>query len=74
MLKIKKNNLIQKFQFLKTFRKADGVILMYDVTRPESFYSLKTWMEDVTGFAPGDVCLMIVGNKADLTPVRFYLS
>ena len=42
---------------------------MYDVTRPQSFYSLKTWMEDVYGFAPGDVCLMIVGNKADLSPV-----
>ncbi|XP_063725102.1 ras-related protein Rab-44-like isoform X2 [Symsagittifera roscoffensis] len=62
----------EKFRALTRnyFRKADGVILMYDVTRPESFYSLKTWMEDVTGFAPGDVCLMIVGNKADLTPLE----
>ncbi|XP_075263244.1 uncharacterized protein LOC142354749 isoform X1 [Convolutriloba macropyga] len=60
----------EKFRALTRnyFRKADGVILMYDVTRPQSFYSLKTWMEDVYGFAPGDVCLMIVGNKADLSP------
>lgn len=30
------------------FRKADGVILLYDVTSPSSFISVRDWMERIT--------------------------
>jgi len=30
------------------FRKADGVILVYDVTCPASFINVRDWMERIT--------------------------
>lgn len=41
---------------------------MYDVTRPESFTGLSTWLSEIEMFCPGggkDVVKLLVGNKSD---------
>ncbi len=54
------------------YRGAQGVILVYDVTRRENFDSLKqTWLKELKVYADMDeLVLMIVGNKIDLEEER----
>ena len=48
------------------FRKADGVICMYDVTSEQSFKSLRNWITSMRECASDDCLLTIIGNKVDL--------
>lgn len=52
------------------YRGAQGVILVYDVTRKESFTSLNMWLGEVEQFSMGggkEVVKLLVGNKIDQT-------
>ncbi|XP_031568045.1 ras and EF-hand domain-containing protein homolog isoform X3 [Actinia tenebrosa] len=49
------------------FRKADGILVFYDVTAESSFINLKSWMASVEEGAEEKATLMIVGNKVDLS-------
>ena len=48
------------------FRKADGVICMYDVTSEVSFKNLRNWITSMKECANEDCVLTIIGNKIDL--------
>ncbi|KAI8485514.1 activation of store-operated calcium channel [Branchiostoma belcheri] len=48
------------------FRKADGVIIMYDVSAEPTFTSVRSWMESIQEGTSDDTVLMLVGNKVDL--------
>nr|XP_035159677.1 ras and EF-hand domain-containing protein isoform X1 [Callithrix jacchus] len=48
------------------FRKADGVLLLYDVTCEKSFLNVREWVDMVEDAAHESVPIMLVGNKADL--------
>lgn len=48
------------------FRNAAGCLLVYDVTRKETFLSLKDWLADLRNQAPEDIVICLVGNKSDL--------
>ncbi|CAH6790482.1 Rasef [Phodopus roborovskii] len=48
------------------FRKADGVLLLYDVTCEKSFLNVREWVDMVEDGAHRTVPIMLVGNKADL--------
>ncbi|XP_052572756.1 ras and EF-hand domain-containing protein [Peromyscus californicus insignis] len=48
------------------FRKADGVLLLYDVTCEKSFLNVREWVDMVEDGAHSPVPIMLVGNKADL--------
>jgi len=48
------------------FRKADGVLLMYDVSSELSFLNLRNWMQSVKDGVEQDCVLCLVGNKVDL--------
>lgn len=50
------------------FRKADGIMLLYDCTSEKSFLNVKHWLEAVEEGADGTIPIMIVGNKIDLRP------
>ncbi|XP_074052776.1 ras and EF-hand domain-containing protein isoform X2 [Macrotis lagotis] len=48
------------------FRKADGVLLLYDVTCESSFLNVREWIDTIRDAAPETIPIMMVGNKADL--------
>ena len=48
------------------YRNANGVILMYDLTRAESFDSLMDWLKEVKQNSDPDVAIYLVGNMSDL--------
>ncbi|RTG88371.1 Ras and EF-hand domain-containing protein [Schistosoma bovis] len=49
------------------FRKIDGVILMYAVDQPDTFASIKYWMEMIKeSTSEENVPILLVGNKVDL--------
>lgn len=51
------------------FRKADGVLLLYDCTCEQSFLNVRQWVEDVDSVSSNKIPLMIVANKVDLRPM-----
>uniref|UniRef100_A0A3P9N256 Calcium release activated channel regulator 2A n=1 Tax=Poecilia reticulata TaxID=8081 RepID=A0A3P9N256_POERE len=52
------------------FRKADGVVLMYDVTVAESFAAVKPWLLNVQEAAGEGIPILLLGNKMDMTRER----
>lgn len=48
------------------FRKADGVMLMYDCTNEQSFVHVRQWANDLEEAASRGVPVMLVCNKTDL--------
>ncbi|XP_068814530.1 ras and EF-hand domain-containing protein-like [Struthio camelus] len=49
------------------FRKAHGVLLLYDISSESSFLSARQWIEDIKA-TERPLPLMLVGNKIDLRP------
>lgn len=52
------------------YKIADGVLLVYDVTRRETFLKIKNWLEDIKENCSNEVPIMLIGNKIDLTEER----
>lgn len=52
------------------YRGAAGALLVYDVTRRETFTSLTDWLKDCSEYGNPDVSITLVGNKADLEQRR----
>uniref|UniRef100_A0A674BS74 Ras-related protein Rab-35 n=1 Tax=Salmo trutta TaxID=8032 RepID=A0A674BS74_SALTR len=46
------------------YRNTHGVIIVYDVTNPESFVNVKRWLNEITQNCD-NVCKILVGNKND---------
>ena len=44
-----------------------GALLVYDVTKEQTFHNAKRWMEELRANAEPDIVIMLVGNKVDLT-------
>ncbi|KAM6926224.1 EF-hand calcium-binding domain-containing protein 4B [Lycodopsis pacificus] len=47
------------------FRKADGVVVMYDITTAQSFTAVRQWLTSVKEGAGEDIPIMLLGNKTD---------
>ncbi|RNF02731.1 Rab family, other [Trypanosoma rangeli] len=52
------------------YRGACGALLVYDVTRRETFTHLQTWLEDARANANNAIVIMLIGNKCDLEAKR----
>ncbi|XP_054157334.1 ras and EF-hand domain-containing protein homolog [Oppia nitens] len=50
------------------FRKADGIMLLYDVTNEQTFLNVRDWIYSIEEVTAKGVPVMIVGNKVDLRP------
>jgi GTPase SAR1 family protein len=50
------------------FRRAHCVLLVYDVTRRETFENLAKWIEQINDNCPEDTVRILIGNKTDLRP------
>ncbi|XP_037390997.1 uncharacterized protein rab44 isoform X3 [Pygocentrus nattereri] len=49
----------------QVFHKAQGLLLMYDITSSQSFYAVRKWISQIQERAPADVTMMLLGNKND---------
>ena len=52
------------------YRGAAGALLVYDITRRDTFTHLTRWLEEVRQHGNPDMCIMLVGNKSDLETRR----
>ncbi|XP_051513180.1 ras and EF-hand domain-containing protein-like isoform X2 [Myxocyprinus asiaticus] len=48
------------------FRKAHGVLLLYDVTSESSFLNVREWVEQIRESTDEDIPVCVIGNKVDL--------
>ncbi|CAJ0968369.1 unnamed protein product [Ranitomeya imitator] len=48
------------------FRKAHGVLLMYDVTSQASFLNVRQWIDEIKNSCDRSIPVMLIGNKTDL--------
>jgi GTPase SAR1 family protein len=49
------------------YKGADGIILMYDISKYETFKHIKTWINNIKESIDIDkIALIVVGNKCDL--------
>lgn len=49
------------------FRGASGALLVFDLTRRQTFQHAIDWLNDLRQIAEPDIVVVLVGNKADLT-------
>nr|XP_018672428.1 ras and EF-hand domain-containing protein-like [Ciona intestinalis] len=47
------------------FRKADGVMLLYDVTNETSLKNVRSWISNIKESAGNNAVIMLLGNKVD---------
>jgi len=52
------------------YKGSNAVILVYDVTKKESFYKLNEWLVEVKENAPNNVKICLVGNQVDKAKLR----
>ncbi|KAA0720891.1 Ras and EF-hand domain-containing protein [Triplophysa tibetana] len=47
------------------FRKADGVVIIYDITVEDSFRSVRPWLASIQEAVGDPIPIMLLGNKSD---------
>ena len=53
------------------YKGAQGVMIVYDISKKETFEHLQKWLNEVSNNAPSDgIPVFIVGNKKDLVEAR----
>jgi small GTP-binding protein len=52
------------------YKDAHGIILVYDISKRETFESLDSWIEDIKNCAPANSVIILTGNKSDLADKR----
>lgn len=52
------------------YRGSTGAILMYDITRSETFDNIPQWINDIRSVARADITIILLGNKSDLEAER----
>ena len=56
------------------YKNAHGAIIVYDITRHESFANVEGWLNELREHGDKGIQLLIVGNKADLEGQRQVLT
>ncbi|XWS56224.1 hypothetical protein CRYUN_Cryun09bG0067800 [Craigia yunnanensis] len=52
------------------YRGAVGAMLVYDMTKRQSFDHMAMWLEELRGHADKNIVVMLIGNKCDLGSLR----
>ena len=52
------------------YRGAVGALLVYDITRRDSFTHVERWLEEVKTYGTKNIVIILIGNKADLESQR----
>ncbi|XP_074596490.1 ras and EF-hand domain-containing protein-like isoform X2 [Brevipalpus obovatus] len=58
----------ERFRSITTsyFRKADGVLILYDVTNERSFINVRNWMSQISEYNGRNIPVVLIGNKVDI--------
>ena len=55
----------------KTYYKGSkGALIIYDISRKESFTNVDKWIGDLKEYGDENVCILLIGNKSDLDNIR----
>ena len=52
------------------YRKAQGALVVYDITKENTFKNVKRWIEGIREHASENVVIYIIGNKSDLRAIQ----
>jgi len=52
------------------YRGAVGALLVYDITKTESFSDIEKWLKELRDHADSNIVIMLCGNKLDLKHLR----
>ncbi|KAJ9670148.1 hypothetical protein PVL29_026602 [Vitis rotundifolia] len=52
------------------YRGAVGAMLVYDITKRQSFDHIPRWLEELRGHADKNIVIILIGNKTDLEEQR----
>ncbi|CAL8101104.1 unnamed protein product [Calicophoron daubneyi] len=52
------------------YRGAAGALLVYDITRRDTYTHLASWLEDARQHSSSNMVIMLIGNKSDLEARR----
>ncbi|KAI7743133.1 hypothetical protein M8C21_010031 [Ambrosia artemisiifolia] len=52
------------------YRGAVGAMLVYDISKRQSFDHIARWLEELRGHADNNIVIMLIGNKSDLDSQR----
>jgi len=52
------------------YRNAVGALIVYDITRQQSFKNVEKWLQELQENAGSETVIMLVGNKKDLSNQR----
>jgi Ras-related protein Rab-11A len=52
------------------YRGAKGAMIVYDITRTETFNNVDKWFNEIREYGDKNVVMMVAGNKTDLTNLR----
>jgi len=61
-----------KFQMIRKhfYTGADGLLLIFDLTRPSTLNNIRNWYKDIKNYIKNDLPGFILGNKSDLIDLR----
>ena len=52
------------------YNKANGIIIVYDITKKESLLNIENWIKDLDKYVDSDFLVLLIGNKIDLQDLR----
>jgi len=52
------------------YKGAKGALIVYDITRKNTFENIDKWISDIKSNGDENVCIIIIGNKSDLEDKR----
>lgn len=52
------------------YRDSHALLLLYDITNKTSFDNIRAWLSEIRDYAPDNVVVMLLGNKADKSNER----
>ena len=52
------------------YKGAEGALLVYDITRKDTFNNVKKWLNELKENASKDIIIILIGNKVDLEEKR----
>ena len=56
------------------YRGASAAVIVYDITRRDTFEHVRSWVNELSTMGPAGVMLAIAGNKAGATTVGTVLA